>query len=190
MASYIYGEFDAYNFKCYCKELIDEAIMYCINRSKSRFEYWANDNGGSTDFIKSSNSTSFTVRTENAKAFIQEYGSGNYLNTSSPFFDQYNSSDYWNPSRTSKTIVGRPEGKYILPNWQTGIGEEEYISKGNMNGIAIPWATGIKASPVVDYMLADIYNKILARIDGVVIPKVQMAINSGEYFKVKKSIKV
>lgn len=186
MASYINAEFDSFGFKWYCKDLLDGELLSAIKEGLAGIKYWSSPEGGYIDQDMSNiESTKFTVGTINAKAFIQEYGSGKYIKTSNPGFDEYRTGSYWNPARKSNWIVGRPAGTYTLPNWKTGLFEEQYTSKGRMEGRIIPFNQGKKSEPKIDIMLKKIYLLFLSKVENNIIPKVQRAIDSGKFIVFK-----
>lgn len=185
MATYNKVTFDEFSFRWYCKELLDKALYDSIISTVSSNVYWVLDNGGYVNNdINSINTTHFEVGTENAKAFLQEYGSGQYMLDSNPYLSKYKKSNYWNPLRKGKKIVGREYGYYTTPNWETGIGEIRRLSLGNMAGITIPIGQGQKPYPRIDSFLGNIYSLFLEKIDSEVIPKVQSAVNNGQFITV------
>ena len=48
----------------------------------------------------------------NAVALADSYGVGSLMTSNNPGLQEYMNSKRWNPARTGKTIVGRPEGYY------------------------------------------------------------------------------
>lgn len=67
----------------------------------------------------------------NTYAIADSYGTGSLMLNNIPGFQEYRNSDRWNPARTGKAIVGRPEGKYT-----DAFGRERY-SSGYLEGINI-----------------------------------------------------
>ncbi len=186
MASYKVADFDLFSFKWYCKDLIDRVLLESVKEGIVGIQYWSDREGGYIDQdISNISGSKLTVGTINAKAFIQEYGSGKYIKTSNPDFDEYRSGSYWNPARNSNWIVGRPAGTYTLPNWKTGLFEEQYTSKGRMEGRIIPFNQGKKSDPKIDIMLKKIYLLFLSKVENNVIPKVQRSIDSGKFIVFK-----
>ena len=49
----------------------------------------------------------------NMEFIVDNYGTGSFMSTSNPMYEEYKKSDYWNKLRTSNTIVGRKSGKYV-----------------------------------------------------------------------------
>lgn len=187
MAKYTTAEFDLFAFKWFCKDLFDEALLESIKIGISGAKYWDSEHGGYIEHdVNNIYQTGYTIGTINAKAFIQEYGSGLSIDDSSnPDYPDYRHGDYWNPARKDKTIVGRPAGTYILPNWKTGMYTEKYTSKGKMEGRPIPFAIGQLPIPKIDMMLLKIYSLFLIRINDYVIPSVQKAIDRCQFIKMK-----
>lgn len=186
MASYTNIEFDIFSFKWYCKDLLDQALLESISDIVNNTKFWDHAHGGyHYKQYEDINSTEYTVGTINAKAFIQEYGSGKYIKTSNPDFQEYRNGKYWNPARKSNYIVGRPAGTYTLPNWKTGLFEEEYKSKGRMEGKIIPFAKGQRSDPQTGLILNKIYTSFLLKVDNEVIPDLQKAIDTGMFMNFK-----
>lgn len=63
-----------------------------------------------------------------AQSILESYGTGSLMDVDDDIFSNYLSSQYWNPERRSKTIVGRREGIY------TNVFGEQVYSKGNFKG--------------------------------------------------------
>lgn len=184
MASYIAGKFDHDSFRNYCKELLCDVFYDAIQSSVDNTKLWKQSQGGYVHFDKSDNTPIYTVGTENAKAFIQEYGSGIHINENNPDLDNYRQK-YWNPERHTNDIVGRREGPYMAPNWKTGIGETIEYSSGKLAGMPIfiggKQLEGQKANPVIDSLIKTIYEKIISAVDASVLPDLQRAINTGKF---------
>lgn len=64
-----------------------------------------------------------------AHSILESYGRGSLMEIDDDILSNYMSSQYWNPERQSKTIVGRREGIY------TNIFGEQVYSKGNFKGV-------------------------------------------------------
>lgn len=76
------------------------------------------------------------VGTENLLVFIENYGTGSAMSNSNvnPWLSEYIGSEWWNPVRTTHTVVGRPKGDYISIDWKTG-NQKTKTSKGHAVGI-------------------------------------------------------
>lgn len=48
----------------------------------------------------------------NTYVLADSYGTGSLMLTDNPGYQEYRSSNKWNPSRTNNSIMGRPEGHY------------------------------------------------------------------------------
>lgn len=67
----------------------------------------------------------------NTYVLADSYGTGSLMLNNIPGFQEYRNSDKWNPARTGKAIVGRPEGTYI-----DAFGRKKH-SSGYLEGINI-----------------------------------------------------
>lgn len=67
----------------------------------------------------------------NTYVIADSYGTGSLMLDNIPGFQEYRNSDRWNPARTGKAIVGRPEGTY------TDAFGKKRKSEGSMEGLNI-----------------------------------------------------
>lgn len=77
-------------------------------------------------------------------AVLDSFGIGTGMDTSSRYLEDYRNSEYWNPARNEKTIVGRPKGQY------TDIfGDDDAYSPGHYEGKPIPRSYNLPASHAI-----------------------------------------
>lgn len=69
-------------------------------------------------------------------ALLDNYGTGSKMSANNPWLTEYISSGYFNRERLNQSlaVVGRPEGKYISPDYSDGQGEIYLESKGYHEG--------------------------------------------------------
>lgn len=67
----------------------------------------------------------------NTYVIADSYGTGSLMLDNIPGFQEYRNSERWNPARTGKDIVGRPEGTYV-----DAFGNKRK-SEGSMQGLKI-----------------------------------------------------
>lgn len=67
----------------------------------------------------------------NPAVLMDSYGTGSLMDENNPGLQEYMNSERWNPARTGKAIVGRPEGDYI-----NVFGQEKY-SSGYLEGLPL-----------------------------------------------------
>lgn len=137
-----------------CIGVLREISKGCIEDILSITTYWNIEEGATIkpleDYYEGRNG--WIVSTDNAGAFIMEFGSGKYMDSSNPDLRNYMGSKYWNPLRTDKYIVGRPAGKYLGVNLITGEWEERE-STGSLAGKKFQFYVGKKANPQIQRMI-------------------------------------
>lgn len=111
------------------KEELNKAIKEIL--SSGRFKFWYDSTMRVEEYGNGVGEAGFDVSTSNARAFVMEYGSGQYIDPMNPDLENYISSKYWNhPYRTSRAIMGRKKGvSYPSFNWGTGLPETK-VGKG------------------------------------------------------------
>jgi len=139
------------------KECIEQVILYT--------SFWHVEEGTTIRALEdySNGRNGWIVSTDNAGAFIMEFGSGEYMDTTNPYLQDYKNSEYWNPLRKGKTIVGRPRGIYPGVNYITGEWEDRY-SSGEHEGEPIPFFKGEKANPQIQTMISKINELLTERM--------------------------
>ena len=118
----------------------------------------------------------------NPVVIADSYGTGSLMLDNNPNFEEYrNDKSRWNPSRTGKPIVGRPEGEYvdIFGNKKYSKG---YLEGENIEGWELVAGSGykIKIEPVApSYALQDaftfLYNTYLPRAYKLAIQNINFA---------------
>ena len=65
-------------------------------------------------------------------AWVEEFGSGSLIDVTSPYFEQYKNSKYWNPARESKgnAFLGRKAGDTVYD-----LNGGSYTSSGGLEGL-------------------------------------------------------
>jgi hypothetical protein len=98
---------------------IDEVIKFVPfwTRYQGTMIYESSNGQGKVEWI---------VSTDNARAFADEYGTGQYMEDNNPYLNEYKSSELWNPWREGKKIVTREYGEYPSFNWETGKRETKF----------------------------------------------------------------
>lgn len=114
----------------------------------------------------------------NTYVIADSYGTGSLMLDNIPGFQEYRNSDRWNPARTGKAIVGRPEGTY------TDAFGKKRKSEGSMEGLNIEgmeMLNGDKIEPISpSYALQDatkifLYGTYLPRAYKLAIQNVNFA---------------
>ena len=138
-------------------QAIDNAIRFTPfwNRNAGTLIYDSADGQGGIEWV---------VSTDNMKAFVEEYGSGQFIDDNNPYFDKYKrQSEYWNPWRDDKEIVTRQYGKYPGFDWRTGRPEEK-MSFSMVPGVRTSFR-GTMPQPKVDSILKDIESEFNSLMD-------------------------
>lgn len=148
-----------------CIGVLREISKECIERVLLFTSFWNVEDGTTIRALEDyyTGKNGWIVSTDNAGAFIMEFGSGEYMDTSNPDLQNYRNSTYWNPLRKNKTIVGRPEGEYMGVNYITGQWEERY-STGSNAGKKIGFFKGEKANPQIQNMIDQINTLLTQRM--------------------------
>ena len=119
--------------------------------SKLKHNLMGTDDNARVDYeIKKESNTIIAYLKANTYVLADSYGTGSLALTSNPGYETYRSNvgdgqGQWNPSRTSRAIMGRPEGDYV-----DLFGRKKH-SSGYMEGYDIEgWEmqTGFKIEPV------------------------------------------
>ena len=109
--------------------------------SKLRHNLMGTDDNARVDYeIKEESNMIIAYLKANTYVLADSYGTGSLALTSNPGYEEYRRSEKWNPARTSRAIMGRPEGYYI-----DLFGRKKY-SSGYMEGHNM--RTGFKIEPV------------------------------------------
>lgn len=77
------------------------------------------------------------VGSDHWQSFLDNYGMGSLMakESENPYLSEYKKSNFWNSFRYGNAIVGRPQGVYIVPNWESGDGYIPRKSSGNLQGV-------------------------------------------------------
>ena len=116
------------------------------------------------------------IITNYALAILQSYGVGLGIDESSPFYDDYKSSKFWNPLRHSKLVVGRGE----VGSYDTVLGQK--TTKGELAGIGLEWISK-KATKAIQDVEKEYFDNGKAK--ELIASKMSewIKVNSHKYFK-------
>lgn len=107
---------------------LNDYLNYFYEELKFALQNWEQEvkNNIMSDFIKKHGNPSvdsyvkFTEKAiigfleANPAVLADAYGTGSLMNIEdNPGYQEYRNSQYWNPARKNKNIVGRPEGNYV-----------------------------------------------------------------------------
>lgn len=78
----------------------------------------------------------FLVGSDHWKAFLDNYGTGSMMAdvSKNPYLSEYKE-NYWHSNRPSSAITGRGQGKYTIPDWESGDGYITRESSGVLKGV-------------------------------------------------------
>lgn len=109
-------------------KVLNDYLNYFYEELEFALQNWEQEvkNNIMSDFIKKHGNPSvdsyvkFTKKAiigyleANPAVLADAYGTGSLMNIEdNPGFQEYRNSQYWNPARKNKNIVGRPEGNYV-----------------------------------------------------------------------------
>lgn len=107
------------------KATIEDFIKILESELSIAFEAWKKEveskvahpyykkNANVDYYIKKETNIIIGYLQSNKYVLADSYGTGSLMLDNNPGFQEYKNSEYWNPARKGKAIVGRPEGKYI-----------------------------------------------------------------------------
>lgn len=150
-------------------QAIDDSIRFTPfwNRHAGTLIYDSADGQGGIEWV---------ISTDNMRAFVDEYGSGQYIDDKNPYYEEYkHNSIYWNPWREDKKIVTRQYGQYPGFDWETGTPEEK-MSFSMVPGVRTTFR-GLMPRPKVDSILKDIETAFLSLIETEGQSRIDSAIN-------------
>lgn len=82
--------------------------------SKLKHNLMGTDDNARVEYeIKKESNTIIAYLKANTYVLADSYGTGSLALTSNPGYEEYRRSEKWNPARTSRAIMGRPEGDYV-----------------------------------------------------------------------------
>lgn len=185
--------YTTYQLRDDAKDVIRKIYSDCLNKLLKQaiqevvptYKWW-----DEAKLVEDSNGNyiGWSVSTENARAFVQEYGSGENIDNN-PYFAEYKNSWYWNPLRTGKQIVGRPAGDAVVFDWETGKTFVDVFA-GHSPGEPIR-AKGYHPRPIIDKMLKEIKSKFETLVQEQANSEFQKQVSMRfDELYVKKKIKV
>lgn len=188
MAYYYALTFDNELFKSTVKSYLVLAMESAIKSVMDGVKYWSYGDGRTIKkYTADFDGVEYVIETANVKAFIQEFGSGEKMNVSSnPFFSSYKNGPFWNPERNGSEIVGRPEGEYETPDWESGFGTTVKYSSGSRAGKRIPWLKGESPDPVISECMEEIHRATIYNFNTNYHPVIQEMINIGKFITRQK----
>ncbi|WP_133965101.1 hypothetical protein [Eubacterium limosum] len=188
MAYYYALTFDNELFKSTVKSYLVLAMESAIKSVMDGVKYWSYGDGLTIKkYAADFDGVEYVIETANVKAFIQEFGSGEKMNVSSnPFFSSYKHGPFWNPERNGSEIVGRPEGEYETPDWESGFGTTVKYSSGTHAGKRIPWLKGESPDPVISECMEEIHRATIYNFNTNYHPVIQEMINTGKFITRQK----
>lgn len=170
-----------------CIGVLREISKECIEKVIMFTSFWNVEEGTTIRSLEDyyTGRNGWIVSTDNAGAFIMEFGSGEYMDSTNPDLRNYMSSRYWNPLRHDKTIVGRPAGKYLGVNYITGEWEER-VSSGSHAGKKLGIFKGEKANPQIQTMIDKINALLTERMESEGFRRIndEMKRNTGNIFEI------
>ena len=145
------------------QSLLFSSVQEVIAR---RYPFWSVEDGTKIEsYADGTGTVGYTISTDNAIAFVLEFGSGEFMDESNPYLDDYKKSVYWNrPYRTGPSIVTRPEGVYQSFNWETGRPEMKEASGDLPPGFKTRYQ-GEEADPQIGRMVQDVADVFMDKVD-------------------------
>ena len=141
------------------------------------YPYWSVDAGTTVEYeADGMGIVGYKVSTDNARAFVLEFGSGEFMDESNPYLSEYKRSVYWNkPFRTGPSIVTRPEGEYQSFNWETGRPEIKEASGVMPPGFKTKFQ-GEAPNPQISKMLNHVKQVFLDKVRNDAAPLIRSVI--------------